>query len=193
MKRLILGVAITVSAAMLIPTAASASEIAYTTFAGCSEDAPVASHECQVGDPAGAFFEADADTEYETCVEFPDEEFFCSLDAAEANVLYVNAFTTFEPGLYFVSWWDENEEFIAAWEMEIVDPTPPESPPAPVTPAPIVPAPLPPTPAQNAKCLAAKRQVGKLKSRLRKASGRKQKAKLRAKLRKARGAKNRAC
>jgi hypothetical protein len=198
MKKLFFGLMLAGAISLLIPLAASAAE--YSAFVGCDDLAedPVPSHVCLTDDFPAAYFEADEDTEYEVCVEFPSEEFLCEEEQlAEAGVLYLNSITTEEPGDHFVSWYVEEEE-VASWDFRVDAPAPPApNPPATVVPAPIV-TPVPtiaptPTATPTAACLKAKLRTRKLGSRLRKADDGPAKAKLRGKLRNARAVANTAC
>jgi hypothetical protein len=188
MKRLLLGVALVAAALLSIPLSASAAE--YEMFVGCDDLAenPIPSHVCQVGDLPGVFFESDEETEYEVCVKFPDEEVLCRGEQlAEAGILYVNSIFSEMEGTHLVSWYVGGVE-IGSWSFRLDAPPPPPPPaPAPVTPLPSV---APVTPPQ---CLQAQHQVGRLKNRLRSASGRKQRAKIRGKLKSARAKARRLC
>jgi hypothetical protein len=195
MKRVLLGLLFAVTAALLAPVAASAAT--YETFVGCDDFAenPVPAHVCQVGDFPGAFFESDANTEYEVCVEFPTGEVFCSEEElAEAEILYVNSIfgdePSDEPGDYLVGWFVEGAE-IGSWAFRL-DPPPPPPPAAPVA---VAPPAQPPVIVStvSVECLKAQRRVGALKGRLRNTKGRSQKAKVRSKLKNARATANRVC
>jgi len=199
MKKLFYGLVLAGAVSLLIPLAASAAE--YSAFVGCDDLAgdPIPSHVCLTDDFPGAYFEADEDTEYEICVEFPSGEFLCAEEQfAEAGVLYLNSITTDQPGNHFVSWYVGEEE-VASWVFRVDAPPPlptPSTParvvPAPiVTPAPTV-APAPPAP-PSAACLKAKLRTRQLGGRLRKAEDGPAKAKLRGKLRNARAVAKTAC
>lgn len=185
-----LGLLLAAAALLLLPLSASAAE--YKTFVGCDDLSPnpIPSHECQIGDFPGAYFESDVETEFEICVEFPDAEILC-LDEqlAEAGVLYINSITSEIEGDHFVSWFVEGVE-IGSWGFRMNAPAPP---PPPVTPAPASPTPPALAPTPSAECLKAERRVGQLKNRLKKATGRKQRSRIRAKLRKARAAAKNLC
>jgi hypothetical protein len=176
-----------------IPASAGAAN--YDTFAGCDDlaDNPVPSHVCQLDDFPAAYFEADADTEYEVCVEFPAGDVLCAEEQeAEAGVLVINSLTTDETGDHFISWWVGDEE-VGSWTLRM-DPVPP--PPAPVNPV-VAPAPVvPPLPAvalaPSAVCLKAQQRIRGLSGRVRKAEG-PSKAKIRTKLKGARATAKRAC
>lgn len=181
-----------VGAACALPSSALAAE--YTTYVGCSiaNDAEPADT-CQLGDSLGAFFEADEDTEYDVCVEFPGGEYLCALEQeAEEGVLYVNEITSEVVGLHYVDWYVD-EELIATRGFELLAPVPPvappTTPPAAVVPAPVTPAPIGPSLA----CKRAKGKVERLKAKLGKAKGKKAKAKIRPKLRSAKADVKRRC
>lgn len=177
---------------LALPSSAVAAE--YTTFVACSisvEAEPADS--CQLGDTPGAFFEADEDTVYDVCVEFPGGKYLCALEQeAEEGVLYVNKITSNEVGLHYVDWYVD-EELIATWGFELLAPPPPVVPPAtpPVTvaPAPVTPVPAGPSPA----CKRAKGKVQRLKVKLGNAKGKKAKAKVRLSLKAAKAQKQRLC
>jgi len=185
-----LGIATVVLLAM--PPSASAAE--YETFVGCDDlaESPIPSHECQVGDFPGAFFESDVDTEVEVCVEFPTAAVFCSEEEpAEGGVLYVFSIFAEQEGNYLASWYVEGLE-VGTWAFRLNTPAPP---PPPVTttaapPTPVI-AVLPPSP--SSACLQARRRVHKLVIQLRKADDPKQKRKIAGKVRKARAAKRHLC
>jgi hypothetical protein len=172
--------------------AASASAAEYETYVGCGSTASSPpSHTCTLGDSPGAFFEADEDTEYEVCVEFPDFEFLCAEEqSAEAGVLYVNEMTTEELGEHFVAWYVEGIE-VGNWVFDVIAPPPPPAPPA--APAPVAPAPPAIAPVTSPACVAARGHVRSLSARLRKATSHKAKVRLRAKLKRARAAVKGAC
>lgn len=193
MKKLFLGLVLAATASLLIPLPANAAE--YETFVGCDDFAenPVPSHECQVGDFPGAFFESDVNAEYEVCVEFPSATVFClEEEFAEAGVLYVNTISSELEGNYLVSWYVEGVE-VGSWAFRLNQPPPPPPPPAPAAPASVTPPAPVVAPAPSAECLKAQQRVGKLKGQLRKADGRKRKVKIRGKLRSARATAKRVC
>lgn len=177
---------------LALPSSAVAAE--YTTYVACSlsgEAEPAES--CQLGDTPGAFFEADEDTEYEVCVEFPGGAYLCAEEQeAEAGVLYVNEITSEVPGLHYVDWY-VNEELIATRGFQLLAPpppvVPPVTPPAAAPPAPVTPAPVGPSPA----CKRAKGKVQRLKVKLGNAKGKKAKAKVRPSLKAAKAKKQRLC
>jgi hypothetical protein len=186
--------AMLVAGMILSAIPASAAAASYNTFAGCDDLAenPVPSHVCRLGDFPAAYFEADTDTEYEVCVEFPAGDFLCAEEQeAEAGVLMLNSLTTDETGDHFISWWVGDEE-VVSWTLRM-DPVPP--PPAPVVPvvapAPVIPPPAV-APAPSAACLKAQQRIRGLSSRVRKAEG-PSKAKIRTKLKGARATVKRAC
>lgn len=189
MKRLLLGLVVAFS--LLAPSSAGAAD--YTTFVGCDDlaDNPVPSHVCLTKDFPAAYFEADVDTEYEICVEFPGGKVLCAEEQfAEAEVLYLNSITSELPGNHVVTWYVEGFE-VGSWTFRLDAPAPP---PAPVAPAPVIPVALPAVaPAPTAACLKSQQQVTKFKSRLRNAGSPKQKAKLRGKLKSARAATKNLC
>jgi hypothetical protein len=190
-KRLLLGLLFTAAASFAVPASASAAEYYFDVSCGLTADS-TPSHVCESDDQIGAFFASDEDTEYEVCVEFPNEDFVCGPEeSASANVLYVNELTTDQLGVHGVSWWVGEEE-VGFWDVEVVQPPPPPAPP--VLPAP-VPAPTPPAvaPAVSAACIKAKLKVRKLNQQTQKADAGKQKAKLRAQLRRSKAAAKRAC
>lgn len=180
------------AAVLLVPWSASAA--GFSTFVGCDDLAenPVPAHVCRLGDFPAAYFEADTDTEYDVCLEFPNGQVLCAEEQfAEGEVLYLNSITTDEAGEYFVVWFVEGVE-VGSWSFRMDAPPPP---PAPVTPIVVVPpAPAPVVaPTRSKECVKDTEQVSKLQAQLRKAVGHKQKAKIRGKLRKARAAVKQAC
>jgi hypothetical protein len=193
MRRLSIGLVLAAMALLLVPLPASAAE--YETFVGCDDLAenPIPSHECQLGDFPGAFFESDIETELEVCVEFPNAEVLCTEEEpAEAEVLYVVSIFSELEGDHLVTWYANGVE-VGSWVFRM---DPPPSPPAPapvVTPAPAPPAPPVVVSVPSTECLQAQKRVDRLKAQLRHAHRRKQKAKLRAKLRSARAAEKRLC
>jgi hypothetical protein len=193
MRRLVCSLVLAVSALLLVPLPASAAEPEYETLVGCDDlsEAPVPSHECQLGDIPGAFFEANVDTELEVCVEFPNAKELCTEEEpVEAETLFVVSIFSELEGDHLVTWYVEGVK-IDSWAFRLNAPPPP--PPA-VTPAPpAASAPVVVVTRPSAECLQAQKRVNQLRTRLRKAEGRKQKAKLRAKLRSARAAERRLC
>ena len=134
MKNSLVGIFVAAAAALSITASASAAEYYFDVSCGLTEAAP-ASHVCETDDQIGAFFEADENTEYEVCVEFPSAAFICSEEQfAEANVLYVDQIFTDELGEHLASWWI-GEELIGVWDFQVVSPPPPPPPPQ-STPAP---------------------------------------------------------
>jgi hypothetical protein len=123
-------------------SAASASAVSYSTYAGCSPFASTPpSHVCQIGDEPGAFFRADTEVEYEVCVTFPNAETICAEEElAEAETLYVNAITTNIVGNHLVSWYVEGVE-VASWTFRLDEPPAPAPAPAPA-PGPVAKPPL---------------------------------------------------
>lgn len=171
---------------------ASASAAEYKTYVGCSAnaDAPP-SHSCELGDSPGAFLEADEETEYEVCIEFPDFNVLCAGEQlAEAGVLYVNEITTDQVGEHFVAWYVGETE-IGNWAFDVAAPPSPPAPPPPPAPLP----PVPPTlsPVVTPVCAKARIRVRSLSARLRIATSHKSKVKLRAKLKRARAAVKSSC
>lgn len=173
----------------------------FETYVGCGTTASTApSHECELGDAVGAFFESSEEVEFDVCVEFPNEEVLCAEEQrAEAGVLYVNEIETELAGTHHVFWFlTGTEEEIGSWSFEMKEPPPPPAPPPPPTitvPVPtVVPVPVPvPVPSRESSgCANAHKRVRALEKRLRHASSRR-KPILRAKLRKARAAVRRAC
>lgn len=119
MRRLFIGLVLAAMALLLVPLPASAAE--YETFVGCDDLAenPVPSHECQLGDFPGAFFESDVETEYEICIEFPDTEELCLEEQeAEAGVLYVNSIISELEGDHLVTWYVEGVE-VGSWAFRL--------------------------------------------------------------------------
>jgi hypothetical protein len=164
------------------------------------------SHVCQIGEEPGAFFESEAEVEYEVCVTFPSAETLCAEEQlAEEETLYVNEITTDVPGTHLVTWYVEGVE-VAAWSFRM-DPVPPVTPPVttpPVSTPPVTTALPPPavgalaaTPAPESKpssaCLSAKQQISKLGRQLSSAKSAKRKSTIRKALNKARTAKTRSC
>ena len=194
MKRLFLGLGVAAVAFLCVPLSASAAE--YETFVGCDDLAenPVPSHECQIGDFPGAYFESDVNAEVEVCVEFPTTEILCTEpELAEAGILYVLSIFSELEGNHLVSWHVEGTE-VGSWAFRLNPPPPPPPPAAPPSSAPTAPITLPAvTTSPPAGCLKAQKRVRGLKNRLKNAIGRKQRAKLRPKLRGARAAARRAC
>jgi hypothetical protein len=199
MKSSLVGILVAAAAALSIPASASGAEYYFDVSCGLTEASP-ASHVCETDDQIGAFFEADEETEYEVCVEFPNAAFICLEEQlAEANVLYVNQIFTNQLGEHLASWWI-GDELIGLWDFQVVSPPlpPPPAPPAPA-PAP-APAPSPPavTPQVSAACVKARREVSRVRAllrrpQLRRASARKRKARLRGRLRRANAAVRRVC
>jgi hypothetical protein len=196
MKRCLFLVLVSALGVLLVPASASAAA-SYHTFVGCDDlsEAPLASHVCEVGDFPGAYFESSEETEYEACVEFPNEEFLCTeAQVAEAGVLYVNSITTDQEGVHTAYWFvGEKEVGSFAWRMEA--PKPPPTPPVRPVFTVVPPPPAAPVvdPSQSPVCLKAQGQVVKLKSRLGKATRRQQKAKIRKALTAARAFSKKAC
>jgi hypothetical protein len=189
MRRLLLSLVLTATAsAAFLPGSALAAE--YNTFVGCDSfsESPVPSHACVLGDHPAAYFEADEDTEYEVCIQFPNLEFLCSEPAfAEAGLLYQNNFGTELAGQHYVYWYDALTEVeIGFWAVEMQEPPPL------LLPLLVVET-SPPAPTESAACVKAKQRVRRLKGRLRLASCSCQEAKIRPKLRKARAAVRRLC
>jgi|GEM_PF-2521297 len=207
MRKIVLLLLLALAGALAVPQFAGAAE--YDTFVDCDafgEGEVSPSHTCEIGDIPGAYFEADVDTEYEVCVEFPNGEEICAEEQeAEGGFLYVNAIFSESEGTHFVSWYVEDIE-VGSWELNMDSPPPP-APPAPPAPAPAPPAPTPPavapvtTPGPSAACRKARRRVGALKGKLRKVNRSKanrrakikQKRRIKLKLRKARTQARRAC
>jgi hypothetical protein len=192
MKRLLFGLLLAAAPMLLSPLPASAAE--FKTYVGCDDlaDTPTPAQVCQLGDFPGAYFESSADTEYEICIEFPNEDVLCGdEELAEGGALYVNSIVTGEAGTHFVSWYVEGVE-VGSWSFRMDAPAPPPLPPTPVIPAPAIPAP-PAVSIPSAKCLTARQQISKLKGQLKKASGHKQRVKIQGKLRNARATANHAC
>jgi hypothetical protein len=191
MRRVLIGVLSTMVVALSAPTVASAAEYSFDVGCGLTAATPP-SHVCEIDDPIGAFFEADEDTGYEVCLEFPDGFFTCTEEEfAQANVFNVNPITTNELGQHLASWWI-GEELLGIWDFQVVASPPPPPPPPP--PAPVAPPPPPVVvPQVSAACVKARRSVTRLRARIRKASTAKQKAKLRPRLRRAKAAVRRAC
>jgi hypothetical protein len=193
MKRVLFSLLLGATAALVVlPGTALGAE--YEAFVGCDDLAenPIPSHECQIGDFPGAFFESNEDVEYDVCIEFPDTEFLCAEEQfAEAGFLYVNSITTNEPGMHYVSWYlTGTETEIGFWAFDMKEPPAPPPPPPPA-PASTLPA---STPAgQSTACVAARKRVRRLNGQLHRALGKKQKARIRAKLRKARAVVRREC
>jgi hypothetical protein len=194
MKRLFLGAVFTLALALAIPAAASAAE--YETYVGCgaSGSTPPAGT-CLLGDTVGAFFEADEETEYEVCVEFPDGVEECAEEQeAEAEALYVNELVPDEIGTYFFSWYVGVTEVGTATLRLDPRPAPPAPPVLPPAPAPVsLPIAAAPAPVKSVACTKAEKRVKQLKNQLRNTSGREAKAKVRGKLKGAKAAVNRAC
>lgn len=195
MKRMLVSALLMGVAMLAIPAPASALEYYFDVSCGLSADSP-ASHVCESDDQIGAFFESDEATGYEVCVEFPSGSLVCSPEQlAEANVLYVNQITTNQLGEHRAMLWID-EELVDLWDFLVVEPPkPPPPPPPPPAAAPAAAPPPPPAvvPQVSTQCVKARRNVTRLRSRLRKAIGRQQKASLRARLRGARAAVRRAC
>ncbi len=193
MKRLILSLVLAAGALLLLPLSASAAT--YETFVGCNDlsSSPIPTHVCQLGDFPGAYFESDVDTEYEVCVEFPGGSTICAEEEfADGGVLYVNSITSSLEGAHFVSWYVEGIE-VGSWAFNLELPAPPPATPVTLPPPPSTPALPAVAPAPSAGCLKAQRQIGKLKSRLRQASGPQQKHAIRNRLKNARSAAALAC
>lgn len=194
MKRLFLGTALVAALALAIPAAASAAT-KYDAFVGCNEGAsdPVPSHVCTLADLPAAYFEADVETEYDVCLEFPDETIECAEGLpAEAEALYRDSLPTLTaPGDYEAFWEVEGVE-VASWAFRM-DPRP--TPPAPPVLPPPLPAPpvLPTVAVPSPACLKGKKQVTQFKSKLQNTTGRKAKAKVRGKLKAAKATVKRAC
>lgn len=190
MKRIWWGLILAATGLLSIPAAAGAAE--YETYVGCGTTfATAPSHACQLGEPLGAFFEADEFTEYDVCVEFPSGKYLCALEQeAEEGVLYVNQITSETPGQHYVDWY-VGEELISTWAFQLNAPAPPPTPPAPAPPAP--PAPPVVAPTVSAACVKAKGKVRRFKNQLRQAVLPKEKARIRGKLNRARAAVNRLC
>jgi hypothetical protein len=191
MRRLLLGLLLAGIAGLI--GSANASAANYSFYVGC-EYPPEPSHACLapdevVGINAVAFFEADEDTNYELCIEYPNTSFICiGPFLAEADAPQYNGFAALEVGRYEAVWYFAGtDDEIGYWEFNMVEPPPP---PPPVVPA--VVAPVPP-PTVDADCKAAQKRVSKAKGRLRKATDQPQKAKLQRKLKKARAAAKHAC
>jgi hypothetical protein len=186
-------------AAAVAPAAAQAAE--YTTYVGCGRTASTpSSHECELGDPVGAFFESDEEVEYDICVEFPETELLCrDGELAQAGVLYVNGIATDQPGTHRVHWYlTGTEEEIGSWSFDVKEPAPPPAPP-PTPPGTVtiqvpasVPIPVVLPPRESSACASARRRVRRLRKRLRHADPGKRPA-LRGKLGRARAAVRRAC
>jgi hypothetical protein len=133
-------------------------------------------------------------------VTFPDAETLCSEEElAEAETLYVNEFTTSDPGNHLVTWYVEGVE-VGSWSFRMepkpvpVPPVvPPVTPPAVAAPAPASPPvavlPAGPRPA----CVQAEGKVAKLTRKLKAAKVAKRKATLRGELKTARAARAQAC
>lgn len=190
MKRLFLGTVLATALALAIPAAASAE---YETYVGCGTSASTPpAQACVLGDTVGAFFESEAETEYEICVEFPDGFEECAEEQeAEAGTLYVNKLVADELGTYSFSWYVGPTE--VGFSTLRLDPRP--APPAPPA-LPPAPAPVPPPavlPVKTVACTKSEKRVKQLKSQLRNTSGREAKAKVRGKLKGAKAAVNRAC
>ncbi|HYP55448.1 MAG TPA: hypothetical protein VEQ41_04005 [Solirubrobacterales bacterium] len=196
MRRLLVGI---LAAAILLLVPASASAVEYSTDVACGVTAAAPpSRVCEIDDDIGAFFEADEDTEYEVCVEFPDGSFPCTpLLFAEANVLDVVEIVTDELGEHVATWW-VGDELVGLWGFDVVAPPKPPPPPPPPPAPPVLPAPPQSKPLVTPACVKARGTVTRLKARLRKlrakkASTPKQKTQLAGKLRKAKAAVKRAC
>jgi len=191
MKRLLLSLLLAAMGFALMPGSASAAEYYFDVSCGLTADSP-ASHLCERGDQIGAFFESDEDTEYEVCIEFPNETFACAEEQfAESNVLYVNEIFTEQLGEHWASWWI-GEELIGVWDFRVVEPP---KPPLAASPPPLAAPPPPPVvaPQVSAACLKARGTVRRVRAQLQKARSRKRKANLRGKLKRARIAARRAC
>jgi hypothetical protein len=191
LRRAFLGLLLMSAVMTSVPALASAAD--YSAFVGCDDLSgnPVPAHTCSTEDFLGAFFESDADTEYEICVEFPDATVLCAEEQlAEAGVLYVNSITSDEPGDYFATWYVEGVE-VGSWAFRLDSPPPPPPPPPAAAPAAVVPPAVVLGP--SAECLKDQANVNRLKSRLHNADGRKLRARLRVKLKAARAAANNAC
>jgi hypothetical protein len=194
MKRMLFGLILAAAGVLSIPAAAGAVE--YETYVACSQSfSAVPATDCQLGDTPGAFFEADEETEYDVCVEFPSGQYLCALEQeAEAEVLYVNEITSGTAGHHYVDWW-VGETLVGEWGFRLNAPLPPPPPPAPAPPPPAPPAIVPPvaTPQISAACVKAKSKVRKLRKQLLNAATPKAKAKIRPRLRLARAAAKRLC
>jgi hypothetical protein len=191
MNRLLLGLLLSsIALAAFLPGSALAAE--YNTFVGCDDEsaAPVPSHACLLGDHPAAYLEADEETEYEVCVEFPNLEFLCgSALLAEAGILYQDSIETGEAGQLYVYWYLAGTDTeIGFWAYEMQNPPPP-APPPPLS----ISFSSPPPPPPSAECLKAQDRVRKLKARLRLANCSCQERKIRPRLRKARAAVKRLC
>jgi hypothetical protein len=181
-----------IAALLVVPDSASAANYSY--FVSC-ELPPEPSHECVAPDELVAinvigFFEADKDTNYELCIEYPDEYFPCvGPFLAEAKVPQENGFAALEVGRYEAVWYFAGtDEEIGSWEFKMVEPPPSSAPAAsPVVPAVVLPSKM------DANCQRAKKRVRKLKGQIRRASSSRQKAKLRGKLKRARAKVKRVC
>lgn len=189
MKRMLFGLILAAMGVLAIPAAASAAE--YETYVACSPSfAAPPSESCQLGDTPGAFFEADEETEYEVCIEFPDGQYLCSEEElAEEGVLYVNEITSGIPGQHYADWWVGGVK-VAEWGFRLNSPPPPVTP---VLPPPPPPAPPVAVPQPSAACLKAKAKVRKFKKQLQNAAKPKAKARIRPKLNRARAAARRLC
>jgi hypothetical protein len=199
MRRCLFLVLVGAMGMLLVPSIASAA-VSYRTFVGCDDLAvePIPSHTCELGDFPAAYFESSEETEYEVCVEFPNEEVLCAEgQMAEAGVLYENSITSEMEGLHLVAWFVGETE-VGSFAFRIDAPEPPPVPPV-VVPPPVASAPTPaPVAAVNPAppsplCLTAQGQVTKLKGRLRKARTPRQKAKLRKALTAARAFADKSC
>ena len=193
MKRVLLGLLLAGLAALILPASAPAAN--YSFYVGC-EYPPQPSHECPAPDKLAAinvvaFFEADEDTNYELCIEYPSTFFVCSGPfLAEADTPEYDGFAALEVGRYEAVWYFAGtEEEIGTWVFNMVEPPPPPPPPPAVPPvvAPVLPSTV------GGDCQPAKKRVSKLKGQLRKATSSLQKAKLKRKLKKAQAAVQRAC
>lgn len=182
MKGLLWGIALAGVMFLLAPISANA---AVSTYVGCGiSQTSAPSHVCHLGDSPGAFFEADVDTEYDVCVEFPSGNELCAEEQfAEAGTLYVNQITSELEGNHFVSWYVEGSE-VGSWLFRM-DPVPPL--PTPVLPPPPPLAPPAVTPTSSVACLKARQRVRKLKGQLGNTKSHARKIVLRGKLKKARG------
>ena len=192
MKRsiFILAAALAASVSMASASVASAE---YTTYVGCGvTDVTPPADTCEVGDEIGAFFESsDTEVEYEVCVEFPDGEYRCANEEAEAGVLYVNEITSEFPGVHFVEWF-VGPNLVGFAALDLDEPVPP-APPAPLPPAVLPPAPAPTPIGPSPACKQVTQRLKTLKAKLQNTEGAKAKGKVRPKVKAAKAKKKRLC
>jgi hypothetical protein len=105
-------------------TAAVASAAAYDTYVACGTTASAPpSHQCDVGEPIGAFFRSNAeDVIYGVCVKFSSGGDFCADEqVGEAGALYVNRITA-PPGRLTVTWTVAGQ-VVGSWGARVIRPS----------------------------------------------------------------------